>query len=392
MLVRSTLAALLICLTANAAGQISGKFYLEKETFAVGEPVFLYFEVTNDGTEAVNIYQADPDSVCSGYQIKLHGGSESNTSCSPYGVAGSCLSSDTLLPAGKKHVERLLLNFEHDLNSPDEYSVEVARAFPSASARLDYYAVPRDTLEVSDTLRFTVDSNATLESKTLQPWVEQLQSRDQSKRREAARTLASIAPPQLEDTLLSFADVAEFRPFAPLAFHRLNTARSMAALASLVKKAQPGSSEHSESAQYLAASGDQQWFPLLREVAIENAQNSVYPDYAATLGGEKMLPTLVSLTNSSDRPFAAGSAVMAMGFTGSRAAVPILIELLKNPDPEIAERARYGLRQLTHRAVSLDNTDNPQSSYLQWLHWWALEGPSAPIYKANDCGEITQLQ
>ena len=391
MLIGTTLATLLICLTANAAGQISGKFYLEKSTFAVGEPAFLYFEVTNDGNDPVNILKADPYSFCSGYRIKLQGGSDSNKSCSPYGVAGSCMSSDVPLAAGKKYVERLLLNFEHDLNSPGEYSVEVALAFPSASAKLEYYAAPKDTLEVRDTLRFTVDSNATLESKTLQPWVEQLRSSDPSKRQEAARTLASIAPPQLEDTLLTFADVAEFQPFAPLAFHRLNTARSMAALASLVKKAQPGSNEHSDSARYLADSGDQQWFPLLQEVAIENAQNSIYPDYAATLGGEKMLPTLVSLANGPDRRFAAGCAVMAMGFTGSRAAVAILVELLKNPDPDIADRARYGLRLLTHRAVSLDNSDNPQSSYVEWSRWWVLEGDSAPIYKPNDCGEVTQL-
>ena len=391
MLARLIFATLLACSTANAAGQISGRFYLEKSTFAVGEPVFLYFEVTNDGTEPVNIYKADPYSFCSGYQIEVRGGPNTDASCSPGGVGGSCASSDTPLPAGKRYVERLLLNFGHDLHSPGEYSVEVARAFPSASAKLEYYEAPKDTLELRDTLRFTVDPNATLESNTLQPWVDQLSSSDPSKRHEAALTLASIASPQLEDTLLTFADVAEFRPFAPLAFHRLNTTRSMAALAGLVKKAQPGTNEHMESARYLADSGDQQWFPLLQKVAIENAQNSIYPEYAATLGGEKMLPTLVSLTNSPDRQFAASNAVMAMGSTGSRAAVPILIELLKNRDPDIADRARYGLRQLTHRAASLDNTDNPQSSYLQWSHWWALEGPSAPIYKANDCGEVTQL-
>jgi len=390
-MVRLILATLLISSAANASAQLSGRFYLDKSTFAAGEPVFLYFEVTNDGTEPVNIFQADPYSFCSGYQVKLHSGSESNTSCSPYGVAGSCLSSDTLLPAGKKYVQRLLLNFEHDLNSPGEYSVEVSRALPSASAKLEYYEAPKDTLEVRDTLHFAVDSNATLESKTLQPWVEQLQSRDASKRREAARTLAGIAPPQLDDTLLTFADVAEFRQFAPLAFHRLNTSRSIAALASLVKQAQPGSNEHSESAQYLAASGDQQWFPLLQEVAMENAQNSIYPDYAATLGGEKMLPTLISLMNCSDRQCARVSAVTAMGFTGSRAAVPILIELLKNPDPDVADRTRYALRLLTHRSVSKENADSPQSEYPAWSRWWALEGPSAPIYKASDCGEVTEL-
>ncbi len=376
---------------ANVAGQLSGRFYLDKSTFALGEPVLLYFEVTNDGTEAVNIYQADPYSFCSGYQIKLEGGSEPNKSCSPYGVAGSCLSSDTALPAGKKHIERLLLNFEHDLTSAGEYSVDVARTFPSASAKLDYFTAPKDTLEVHDTIHFTVDANATLESKDWQPWVEQLQSRDPVKRQEAARTLASIAPPQLEETLLTFADVAEFRGFAPLAFHRLDTPRSLAALAGIVKKRQPGTSEHMESARYLAESGDQQWFPLLQDVAVKNAQISNYPDDAAILGGEKMLPTLVSLTNSSDRQFTAGNAVMAMGSTASRAAVPILIELLKNPDPEIADRARYSLRLLTHHAVSLGNADNPQSEYPQWSLWWVRDGASAPIYKSSDCGEVTQL-
>lgn len=390
-MVRLTLATLLIFSTANVSGQLSGRFYLEKSTFAVGEPVFLYFEVTNDGTEPVNIFKADPYSFCSGYQIEVRGGPNTEASCSPGGVGGSCLSSDAPLQAGKKYVERLLLNFEHDLTSPGEYSIEVGRAFPSASEKLEYYAAAKDTLEVRDTLRFTVDPNATLETKTLQPWVAQLSSHDPSKRHEAALTLASIAPPQLEDTLLAFADVAEFRPFAPLAFHRLNTSRSIAALASLVKKAQPGSSEHMESARYLAEAGDQQWFPLLQDVAVKNAQISNYPDDAATLGGDKMLPTLVSLTNSADRQFTAVNAVMAMGYTGSRAAVPILIELLKNPDPDMADRARFGLRVLTHRAVSMDNTDNPRSEYPEWSRWWALEGASAPIYKPSDCGEVTQL-
>jgi len=124
---------------------------------------------------------------------------------------------------------------------------------------------------------------------------------------------------------------------------------------------------------------------------MENAQNSIYPDYAATLGGEKMLPTLISLMNCSDRQCARVSAVTAMGFTGSRAAVPILIELLKNPDPDVADRTRYALRLLTHRSVSKENADSPQSEYPAWSRWWALEGPSAPIYKASDCGEVTEL-
>jgi HEAT repeat protein len=98
----------------------------------------------------------------------------------------------------------------------------------------------------------------------------------------------------LEDTLLTFADNPEIREFAPLAFYRLNTPRSIAALAELLTKAKPGTFEHMKSADYLAEIGDQQWFPLLRDVAQQNPGISSYVDDAAELGGDKMLPTLIS--------------------------------------------------------------------------------------------------
>ena len=43
-----------------AIGQINGRFYLEKTVFASGEPVFLYFEVSNSGPEVHGIVRADP--------------------------------------------------------------------------------------------------------------------------------------------------------------------------------------------------------------------------------------------------------------------------------------------------------------------------------------------
>lgn len=126
-----------------------------------------------------------------------------------------------------------------------------------------------------------------------QPWVNQLTSIDREKRIEAARTLASVAPPSLEEMLLGFADNPEFRRYAPLAFHRLNTRRSIEAMAHLMEG--PVSSEQIEAANYLAETNDQSWYPLLRDAAEKNARISSYPVYAAELGGEKMLPVLVAL-------------------------------------------------------------------------------------------------
>jgi hypothetical protein len=94
---------------------------------------------------------------------------------------------------------------------------------------------------------------------------------------------------------------------------------------------------------------------------------------------------------SPDKEFTRINAVTAMGSTGSRAAVPILLDLLKSSDTDIADRARYGLRLLTHRSASDDQSENPQSQYPKWSQWWAREGVSAPIYKAAECGNFVPL-
>src|SRR6202022_4179310 len=122
-------------------------------------------------------------------------------------------------------------------------------------------------LEVQERLLFSVERNTTFDSKELQYWVNQLQSPDIAKRSEAARTLASLAPPSLENTLFGFAKKEEFKNWVPLAMHRLNTPRSMAVLAEVLRNDEPGTKETVESAKVLGSSGDPQWFPLLLALA-----------------------------------------------------------------------------------------------------------------------------
>jgi HEAT repeats len=377
-----------------AAGQLSGQFYLEKSRFAPGEPIFLYFEVVNDGPHSENIHSADPYSFCSGYHIDVSSDPKPTSSCPALVVGGSCLSSSVMLPSGKSRIERLLLNFDHEIDVPGPYSVEAERYLSHAPATANYFSpdTPKDTLEVRTTLYFEVDPSTTEDPKALQTFLGALKSNDPIQQSEAARTLASIAPKSLEDALLGFADSNEFRQFAPLAFHRLNTQRSIKALADLLEKSEAGSYEHMKSAGYLAESGDPQWFPLLRDVAQKHAQIGNYVYDAAELGGDKMLPTLVSLLGSPDKEFTRINAVTAMGYTGSRTAVPILLDLLRSPDTDIADRARYALRVLTHRTASDDQNESPQSQSPKWSQWWARGGTSAPIYKATECGNFIPLQ
>jgi hypothetical protein len=55
-----TILAIVIIGPAFAAGQLSGQFYLEKTTFAPGEPIFLYFQIVNERPQPETILSAEP--------------------------------------------------------------------------------------------------------------------------------------------------------------------------------------------------------------------------------------------------------------------------------------------------------------------------------------------
>jgi hypothetical protein len=294
---------------------------------------------------------------------------------------------------GKSRTERILLNYEHKVDAPGYYEVEAVRHTSYASADLDFFQAAKTSIEVREHLYFRVDENAAADDSSIQGLVDQLQSAEALVRREAARALASLAPQSKEDLLLGFAKNPELKQWAPLAFHRLNTPRSIEALAELLRTTEPGTYEHMKSADFLAQTGDQKWFALLLEVAQKNAKNGNYVDDAAESGGDLMLPTLLVMLHSSDKEFTRPIAVSAFAYTGSRSSIPILLDLLRSPDSGTAERALYGLRQLTHRSVVAGDRwyDNPQFQHTKWTQWWNREGGSAHVYKATECGEVIAL-
>jgi len=380
---------LMLCWPTIAMGQVTGRFYLEKETFATGEPVFLYFEIKNSGTTPQNIGTSDPYSFCSGLGVHLTPDGAADLSCTTMGggFIGSCLSSDKPLQPGKTSTERILVNYEHPIHSAGQYGIEAEGSIAYAPATEDFYAATRRIEKIHALIHFSVDENAAWTAADWQPWVERLHSGDEMERREAEITLASLAPRSLEGVLLSFPD-----EWAPLAFQRLNTPRSMAALAGLVRMGKVGSYEHMKADEILAESGDTQWFPLLLETAEKHPKMANYLANAAESGGDQILPTLIPRLDSSDTELTRPIAISALGYTGSRAAVPILIGLLRTTGPGDAERALAGLRQLSHRDIGGSNPfAEPQSQYPRWLNWWKSEGASATIYKPKDCGEVTPL-
>lgn len=382
---RLLLAGLSLLWSISAAAQLTGEFYLQKTSFARWEPVFLYYRLTNNGGDSVTVASTlDPSQPgCSGHLITVSSDPIRTPSC-PHLGGLSCNyngppSQPRLLRPGESYIERFLLNFDHEINIPGDYWVEAKHS-----------GLGNRTVGVVQTmLNFRVEENTIVPSE-LQPWLEGLKSTDRSKRFEAARTLASIAPPSLEETLLGFINNPEFRGYAALAFHRLNTPRSMDAMAKLMQG--PVTNEQMEAAHYLAQTDNQRWYPLLRDAAEKNVRISSYPADAAELGGDKALPMLVALAKNPDREFTGGNAIMAMGSTGSRDAIPVLVDYLISPDINISDRANYALQLLTHRTAVRDQLNrNRQTESAKWSQWWKREGATARIYKGTECGEMIPL-
>jgi hypothetical protein len=65
MVLRFAVAGLLIFWYGSAGAQVAAEFYLDKTSYAIGEPIFVYFQAVNEGLEARRLYSADPNSDCS---------------------------------------------------------------------------------------------------------------------------------------------------------------------------------------------------------------------------------------------------------------------------------------------------------------------------------------
>ena len=392
MNLRFLFAIIFCCWPAVALAQMSGRFYLEKDNFAPGEPVFLYFQARNLGTETQELSAFGAYSSCSDYRIRVSSDPDPNLSWEHTVIGGSCLSFFTTVDPGESREQRIVLNYKHNIAADGEYEVDALTVLPKSSGLADS-GNGENFIEVHQQLHFRVDKNATPDPNAIPDLVAQLKSPDVSEKWEAAVALASIAPPSLQDLFLSFTADKELREWAPLAFYKLNMPRSLQAMADLLRTSEVGSGESLQSAEYLAKTRDSQWYPLLLEFAQKHSNIADYVDYAAESGGEQILPDLIRVLNSTDLETTQPNAISALAYTGSRAAVPVLLELLRSPDPLRSYAALVALRELTHRTYGGEHwLDNPQSQYPKWAQFWAREGANAPVYKADDLGEGKPLE
>jgi hypothetical protein len=398
--VRSGLLAgfLFFLLAGRAFAQLEGRLYLDKDHYVVGEPVYLNFELTNKGSEPLQFASGNSYSFCGGYQIEVSNGPPpSNSSCLS-GFAGSCIVVKWVIAPGEVRKDKVLVNYEHDLSKPGTYSINASQTLrygPSTETWPDATNDKHFKVEAQFQIQVEIGSDETLVA-MFQPFVAALTSKEEERQREAARVIGSLAPSFLEETIISMVNSPITRPFALIGLRHLNTARSRETLGDIVQGTSGYSYEKERAIKYLSEMGDKKYFPLLLDEAKNWLPNQArdYVLAAAELGGEDAMPYVVSLLGSSD-PFSRGNAIMALPQTGSRHAVPLLIELLRDHDTDLGRLASTGLIQLTHHSPFENGrlySDSPSSGYPDWMHWWLLHGGAAPIYGPSQCGAVEPLK
>jgi HEAT repeat protein len=179
------------------------------------------------------------------------------------------------------------------------------------------------------------------------------------------------------------------REFALLGLKNLNTPRAREELAKIVENSSELTQENVTAVGYLGQMGDKKYFPLLLKLAqkVESDQGREYVLAAAELGGADAVPFLQGLLRSTD-PAAKANAVLGLEQTGSRAAVPLLMEQLKDPHGELGSLALNGLVGLTHRSPG---EEKPAVAYADWEKWWAANAGRTAVYGPRECGDIERL-
>jgi HEAT repeat protein len=251
--------------------------------------------------------------------------------------------------------------------------------------------------EVHQMLSLRLDDAIEFDPSIYATYNQQLGSKDEQVRREAAQTLATLAPPALEPLLLTFASSKDYvlKGFAPLALANLSTKTSLSALAQMLLHTDPGTYEFMTAAQKLGRTHDPSWFPVL--LAVAEQDGAMYLSHAAESGGETAIPALLDRLGSMDTN-TRNAAIYALGHTDSRASVPILISLLGSQASPMEDAqnetmsANAALQQLTHfYAEAGANRELISSWHRRWQQWRLASGASANIYKPGECVADTLL-
>jgi hypothetical protein len=409
------LLAVAMCLLAGpASAQVEVEVRTEKPQYLAGEPIFVLVEVTNVGTEPVAYggasFKPPLDlSVPNGERKAMKGltGCEGGIGIG-LGVGGT--DHPPMLQPGKSTAFRHLLRGYR--LKPGSYELRVAGAVDVGwrdPGRFSNMGAPRPpfTRSITDPVeRATIDRSLSLtivaasEEELRAVYAPLVAAAADSFTRagyEAVDAILEMAPaflePEIRRLVKQRGHDRGFARRAAEALAEIDTASSRAELiawfdrsddlqvrSSIVRAV--ASARHPDNLSFLTS--------LLpgRGTDIDNRIRRDAALGIGMIGGEAAVEVLRDAPRSPD-PLVAGAVLLALGNTGSKSAIPILIERAEGQRGYVSNDVCTALIVLTHRSwcggVGLEQTQT------KWRTWWAANAKDVRVYSPDDCPDRSNL-
>ncbi len=392
----SALAMLLACSAGVCAQGLIGRFYPEKETYLLGEPVFIVYQVKNEGEKPVRWGSGSFYGPCTGgFTFEVPGAvyqPEWQPGC--HAILASCLGSVGELGPGEESVQRFLLNERFDFREPGTYDVT---AMTPAPVQPDSGAVEEKEFKSSFRITLVQGDPEELQA-AFRPYVQRLKMGDTLRAREAVVAITKLAPPFLEDLIVSLARNSdeEYSSLAIDALLRLNTPQARATLAQLAEQRRfQVPAVEQKVIETLGKTGDRAYLPVLVGLAKDSYRFNRYSAALALgeLGRVEAVPFLLPLLQDRD-PLVREGAVGGLAGTQSREAVPGLLSMFTDPDAEVRESAVSSFTSLTHAPGVFNSADaaGAEQAKTRAVRWWLLNGERSSIYGPQGCSETQPLR
>ena len=347
---------------------LQGRFYPEKDSYMVGEPVLFNMEIKNPGAEAVYLNAKNPGSCIDTYKFSAQG---SGTGCTATWDA-HCHAEQSRLVQGDSYTGQWPLNFWFQFEREGKYEVSATRHIPVRSIHGDFQDFTFTSkfevkLDPPDPLR--VES-------ILQEFERKLNSADPDERHAALDVLATTAPNYFQGVALRLS--REKDPFVAVhavgALGRMNSPETRAALSDVVTSFAESTAEDRVSArcraiEALGQSGDASYQGLIEHYVNDKTANIQLAAMIAVaeLGKSEAVPLLQRSFFSSD-PVTRKNAAYALRFSMTPEAVEVLINAITDKDVSVRDRVLASLEEMTGHSVGIAAPSEKVQE--NWRRWW----------------------
>ncbi len=364
--------AFYLALAAPLTAQITARFYLNKDSYSVGEPLMFTMEVKNQTPDTIYLFPK-PSGKCSDlFTFSMNG---PGMLCETR-FETECTDDTVDVKAGDTYTAQWPLDFWYRIDHEGKWDVTISRKTHYTglktgvrsldfSSQLQLNVVPGDPAQVEEVLRkFQAD----------------LQSPDPNVRHDALDVLATTAPDYFHDETMRLAreEDAFYVEHAVGALSRMNTPETRAMLAEIIttRKIDSDSEEAARchAIEGLGMSGDASYLAMLVPYADHTntpCEGELAMQAMARLGRGSAVPQLQTYLHSQD-PKQRLYAVEALRITSAPEAVDPLIGALRDKDADVRAKAAASLSELTGHSIVKPGQPSPGPIQLEnlWRTWW----------------------